>query len=230
MVDLKVVFEKGLDFEALANLAAQDVEEVGGLAKVVLGHESEVEEARGLKPGRRVRAGVGSLVDPLDKVAALVVGKEPNGTGTGNVELGLGHGVVDAVPNEGARRRAVGGLAGHGGAVVDDSPVVGFVDDDAEDGRVNGDLVVGEPALGDELVGISGVFKGERVAGHVDDALGVDDVADLEAGGSGLLRVRVKVADRHGSLLGAVCTLRKKRFNFKCKGGHFSPQKERGNE
>jgi hypothetical protein len=27
----------------------------------------------------------------------------------------------------------------------------------------------------------------------------------LEAGGSGLLRVRVKVADRHGSLLGAVC-------------------------
>jgi hypothetical protein len=52
----------------------------------------------------------------------------------------------------------------------------------------------------------------------------------LEAGGSGLLRVRVKVADRHGSLLGAVCTLRKKRFNFKCKGGHFSPQKERGNE
>ena len=46
-----MVFEKGLDFEALANLAAQDVEEVGGLAKVVLGHESEVEEARGLKPG-----------------------------------------------------------------------------------------------------------------------------------------------------------------------------------
>jgi hypothetical protein len=205
LVDLKVVFEKGLDFEALANLAAQDVSEVGGLAKVVLGHESEVEEARGLKPGRRVSAGVGSLVDPLDKVAALVVGKEPNGTGTGNVELGLGHGVVDAVPNEGARRRAVGGLAGQGGAVVDDSPVVGFVDDDAEDGRVNGDLVVGEPALGDELVGTSGVFKGERVAGHVDDALGVDDVAELEAGGSGLLRVRVKVADRHGSLLGAVC-------------------------
>ena len=94
-----------MNLDALLNLVTQDVNEVGGLVNVVFGHETDVEEGsavmgtHGFKLCRRVRAGVGSLVDPLDKVAALVIGKEPNGTGTGNVDFGLGDGIVDAVPN-----------------------------------------------------------------------------------------------------------------------------------
>ena len=77
-----------MNLDALLNLVTQDVNEVGGLVNVVFGHETDVEEGsavmgtHGFKLCRRVRAGVGSLVDPLDKVAALVIGKEPNGTGT----------------------------------------------------------------------------------------------------------------------------------------------------
>ena len=94
-----------MNLDALLNLVTQDVNEVGGLVNVVFGHETDVEEGsavmgtHGFKLCRRVRAGVGSLVDPLDKEAALVIGKEPNGTGTGNVDYGLGGGIVDAVPN-----------------------------------------------------------------------------------------------------------------------------------
>ena len=231
-VELEVVIQNLFDLVTPADLGTEDLDEVGGFVKVVFGHEGEVEDggtffvAHGLEVLARVGTREGFLVDPLDEVATFIIRKEPNRTRARKVDIAFHVGVIGTKPLV-SLVDAVTPTAVPSSAVEDGIAIVGFVDDDAKDGRLDDDLVFGISVTLHDFVDVLGVVEAEGVAGKVGDAVSVDDVADLEAGTRRLLGVGVKVAKRHACchaccLLLVACSLNEcvwgcmeeKHFNF----------------
>ena len=206
VVDLKAMIQNRIHLITLLHLGTQDVDEVGGFVDVVFGHEGEVEDGRtmfvahGLEFGARVGTREGFLVDPLHEVAALIIRKEPDRTRARKVDFGFQVGVIGTKPLV-SLVEAGTPLAVPSSAVEDGIAIVGFVDDDAKDGRLDDDLVFGISVTLHDFVHVLGVVQTEGVAGKVGNPMRVDDVADLEAWASRLLGVRIKVANRHACCL-----------------------------
>ena len=202
IVELEVVIQNLFDLVTPLDLGTEDLDEVGGFVKVVFGHEGEVEDggtmfvAHRLEVLARVGTGEGFLVDPLDEVATLIIRKEPDRTRARKVDFGFQVGVIGTKPLV-CMVEAVTPTAVPSSAVEEGIAIVGFVDDDAKDARLDDDLVFGISVTLHDFVDVLGVVEAEGVAGKVGDAVGVDDVADLEAGTRRLLGVGVKVAKRH---------------------------------
>lgn len=159
--------------------------------------------AHGLELGARVGTGEGFLVDPLDEVATLIIRKEPDRTRARKVDFGFQVGVIGTKPlaplvDAGSK------LAVPSSAVEDDIAIVGFVDDDAKDGRLDDDLVFGISVTLHDFVDVLGVVESQGVARKVGNPMRVDDVADLEARTRRLLGVGVKIANRHACCLFAL--------------------------
>ena len=165
-VELEVVIQNRVHLITPLDLGTEDLDEVGGFVNVVFGHEGEVEDGRtmfvahGLEVGARVGTREGFLVDPLDEVATLIIRKEPDRTRARKVDFGFQVGVIGTIPRV-SLVDAGSPLASPSRAVEDGIAIVGFVDDDAKDGRLDDDLVFGISVMLHDFVDVLGVVETE---------------------------------------------------------------------